>query len=261
MATTDPNRTWSLNLISVSGLSRTHRRLILTLAGVAALLVSVYAVHVALGEPSWEIDRAFNLDGEGNLPTWFSSLLSTFGALAAYACSQAAASPRERRVWQLLAGALLFMSCDETAQLHEHVAKELLLAGVCWPGLSRNDIWLWPLTLGPFVLLGFGWLAAGLHRALRGSRSARRRILGGLALFFLGSVGVELTNILIHGDTPLHVWPTLEVIAEESLEMAGLIMLLSGLLLHLQVLQDQMRGSRIERQRRSLMQVVESLGA
>lgn len=77
-----------------------------------------------------EIVRGFfELSKEGNAPTWFSSFLFTLIGLACgaiyfaekFTSPSSAAADRTRPAWLLFAALFLFLSFDETSQLHERL--------------------------------------------------------------------------------------------------------------------------------------------
>ena len=211
------------------------RGLITSLGVLIALLVLGHLASLLVGERSWQMERTFNLDREANLPTWMSSALLGLGAVAAYGCGRLS-SVSQRRVWHLTALALLLMSCDEVAVLHENLSTAIRHRLVNSPLLSRLGETAWPLVLGPLLLPALLWLGWRLAGALRDSPSARRLISLGAALFFIASVGLELlTSFMGHREWEW-LWQT-RLVAEEALEMVGSLVLLSGLLLHLHVLQ------------------------
>src|SRR5437667_5087891 len=78
-----------------------RRGWILTLFGVQALLVAGYLFSISPLNPSWQLERLLNLDGEGNLPTWFSGVLLFSAALAALGCRRLTRGP-ERMIWAVL---------------------------------------------------------------------------------------------------------------------------------------------------------------
>lgn len=107
--------------------TRTRLRLEWRIVGA---LVAAQAVLVALnGINTFTFHADFLIiEQEGNLPTWFSSILFAF---ASAACLLAAWAERERLVWGLAAAALAFFSLDEIAMLHERLEtrtdEELLI--------------------------------------------------------------------------------------------------------------------------------------
>src|SRR5262245_51879719 len=90
-----------------------------------ALILAASHLIVVIGlKPGLALVRLFDLGSESNLPTWFSSLVWLFAAIAARQCSECETGSL-RRAWLLIAAALLFLSLDEAAMLHERAAVTL----------------------------------------------------------------------------------------------------------------------------------------
>lgn len=101
---------------------------------------------VAAPSDATEIVRSFfELSKEGNAPTWFSSFLFT---LIAFVCSaiyfvetHATSSPavgRMRPAWLVFAALFLFLSFDETSQLHERL--DWLMSGLAEEGQTATPL-------------------------------------------------------------------------------------------------------------------------
>lgn len=104
------------------------RILKLLLAIIAALVVLGSLLpapfyQVWLGRQNWAADivgMRFDLNGEGNIPAYFSALqlLACAMVLAVIAARSWRARSRWRFHWSLLAAGIFYMSIDEAAQLH-----------------------------------------------------------------------------------------------------------------------------------------------
>lgn len=219
--------------------SQERRQLITGLFLVAGALVMLHLLSLYIGERSWQFERAFRLDLESNIPTWFSSSLFVIAALAAYRCARASSVTQQRKGWAVLAVAFLLMSCDEVAMLHENLDGVLRRHVLSASFLSRFPSTSWPVLVGPFLLMGLAWLAWRLGACVRGSPRAARLLILGAIILLAGAVGVELTTNLAVLRTPFRWWREAGTILEESLEMLGSIMIIAGLLVHHQVLQQQ----------------------
>ena len=60
------------------------------LFAVTGLLAFCHVVGLFIGEYAWQWERLFRLDGESNIPTWFSSLLLASCAFVSFRCYEAA---------------------------------------------------------------------------------------------------------------------------------------------------------------------------
>jgi hypothetical protein len=172
----------------------------------------------------------FDLDGEGGVPAWFSSMLMLACAAVLAVVGRARAGDPYRRHWLVLAAIFVYLSVDETIALHERLIAPLrTLAGA--DGMLH---YTWVVVGGPVVLVvGVAYL--GYLRAL--PASTRRRFVVAGALYVAGALGMEMLGGYLrarHGEayhaTVLKVVVTL---LEETMEMAGLILFLSALLTHL----------------------------
>lgn len=96
------------------------------LVGVSAVLVAVTMVSYALAG-NGALSRALfwiGLGGERNVGSWWSGMLFLLAGLFALdGYLDAAKSTRERRGWAALGAALLLLSFDEVAALHEYLGR------------------------------------------------------------------------------------------------------------------------------------------
>jgi hypothetical protein len=168
--------------------------------------------------------RSFDLDQEGNLATWFSVALLFVNAMLLAVIAGVRRGERGRRAWTGLALLVLAMSAEEAASLHEMTVlplRHLLHAG----GLLYYT-WVVPGAL--FVLCVAAVYLPFLARLP--SRTRNLFILSGF-VYVSGALGFEMISgryASLHGDNNL----TYKLLAhvEESLEMAGLVVLMYALL-------------------------------
>lgn len=167
--------------------------------------------------------RLFDLDAEANIPTWFeSALMLVAAALSAVLASAGVA----RTSWCLVAAALAVMSCDEVAGIHEMVGH-FVSARLGW---SEPLVYGW-LVPGAVAAVALALLARRAATALDAT-TRRRMILAG-ALFFGGALGVEVVEARV--DLRLYGTAAFGAIAwaEESLELAGLLVFTHALMARL----------------------------
>lgn len=188
--------------------------LLLVLSGAVALLVDVDST------PTFA--QLFDVDGEGNLPTWWNTVLLVAVAALAWVSSRVAAeSPRQRRGWLVIGVVALLLSVDEAARLHE-----------------RSSILVSDLSIGTFP-----WLVVGGVVALTGtavlvleSRSlpprVRRRLGVALAVYLSGALGLEAVAGFFVRRDELSIAGVLSHI-EEGMEMGACILAIWALLAHL----------------------------
>lgn len=193
-----------------------------------ALLI---ALHLATDHTA-----AFNLDGEGNVPTWWSSAkLLAVGALAVVVYAQEGLlrrPPRFRWMWLGVGALFAALSMDEASSLHERAARTIMEAGygntlrrTVLGGDEAKDSFAWVILFSPVAVAVFTFLAVFAW--------SRRKELKRLLVFGFAGVGCYITAIVLE---PLAVyftpamqdWTATEMhryqrltLVEESLELLG----------------------------------------
>ena len=131
------------------------RRVCIVLAGIAAIIIGVATVLGVAKRFWWGGDpfglvNLFRLNGEGNIPSYFSGgLLALNAGLLALAGQVRTDDGRRRRVWALLACVFLFLSFDELFEVHEALIEPLRGA---W-NLSGLLYFAWLLVYVPLAAL------------------------------------------------------------------------------------------------------------
>lgn len=204
------------------------------LATVIALLLCASMIgQVIRFEPGYEhvhgLVRLFDVDGERNIPTFFTVLLALGNALLLVLIA-AGVRPGERplrRYWLALAAGFLLLAYDEGFQVHERLTQPMREL------LGKTDL----------GYLYFGWVVPGIAGVLVLSlcfvnffrqlpATTRWRILLAGGLYLGGCIGMELVDgkyMEAHGDTLAYGFLTT---IEEGLEMSGLAILTQALLAH-----------------------------
>jgi len=207
-----------------------------------------FAKHVLGYDSLLGLISLFNVESEGNLPTWFSAALLLICAqlLAVIAYAKQLAQARYRGHWLGLAVSFLYLSIDELARLHERL-NGVVEAGL---GITPQGFLLSPwVVAGGIVIVIFGLAYVGF---LRGLPAKIRRL-------FLLSGSVYVGGALILETISMKLWDQfgqtsilykLVTTAEESCEMLGAILFIYTLLtyislylppIHVQVSQPQYR--------------------
>ncbi|QNP40681.1 hypothetical protein [Lysobacter solisilvae (ex Woo and Kim 2020)] len=209
----------------------------LPLALVAAFLAVVslsLASYWILSQQEYVTGFALlSLDKEESIPALFSTFLLFADAIVLLFVATLERDSRDGRKWQLLALGFTVMAMDENLALHERIIEPMrhLLGG--GKGGSHLGIfyfaWVIP-ALGMIAVLG----AYFLPFLLRLPRRTMFALMTAAAVYLGGAVGVELIEGWWregHGYRTLgfHLLVTLE----ESMEMAGAILLIHALLRHL----------------------------
>jgi len=169
----------------------------------------------------------FDLDGEINVPTWFSStLLLVAGLLLLYigAASRREADPWARH-WTFLAWVFLLLSADETSGLHGLLSGPLRSAF----RLSGALYHAWVLPVGAaVVMLGLAYLRFVSHLP----HATRRLIVAAGVIYVVGAIGFELPEGMYRtavGQNVTIAYGFLTVL-EETFEMAGVVLFIYALL-------------------------------
>jgi hypothetical protein len=211
-------------------------------AGIFALLS--FGQHIAFGFPVPV--EGFELNTEGNIPTWFqaTNLLLAAGLTALIATARARASANDVTHWVVAAGALAYLSADEALALHERLTIQVdsLLQG--------NGAFTFDGT-GIFT---FGWVVPGLALVivfaavyvrfllhLPGPLRALLLIAG--TLYLGGALGMEMAQGAYRSafSGSHHLGEALLTDVEETLEMLGQVVLVYALLRFLQELRVSVR--------------------
>jgi len=193
--------------------SPTAGKRLLLAAGLSVALPGLaveLACHGGLIDPEGSLRAGLSLSYEGNLPTWYATVLLWSAALglARIAANEASA---ERPHWWGLAAVFALMSLDEAVELHES------LGGAALSGVLYFS-WVIP---GALLTALFAWTYWGFWRRL--PVPTRRGFAVAAALYVGGALGMELPLgawVEVHGDENL-VYGLLDFV-EESLEITGL---------------------------------------
>ncbi len=210
-----------------------HQKLIRLLFRATGILVIIHLINLVTGGPSWQIERLFALGEEANVPTWFSSLLWFLNFFVAYRCSRLE-SNLGRYLWFSIAALFLSFSIDETAMIHENifaVMNRYFPLGIRSFILEHFKASNWPIIASPFLVVTVIWLILTFRKLLKGSKDATNLLLVGFITVIFGGWALEMaTNVLNHNNLQW-IWE-IENVFEESLEMVGAIIILSGLFKH-----------------------------
>ncbi len=166
---------------------------------------------------------ALDLDAEGSLATWFSSvtlLLAGLAAVLVYSvrCHKSDDYQGYYRIWLWAAACCFLLSVDEASSLHEAFAKTMAHLTSVRPGLN-GSVW-WVIPYG-FLLVGVGSRLLLDMLPCRLSSAALLATAGCYALAIVTQLGWVLGNSPVQG-----------VMLEEGAEMVGNWMLLLAMGLH-----------------------------
>lgn len=202
---------------------------VVVLLGLDLALGLIYLAYYLLGRPFEPLANFIDLDGEANLPTWYSSIQWFCVAAVLWVFAERHFVRAQIRSWLLLLLPAIYLafSLDEVATIHEWLGllSDALLPNGTREGTLLSSTGLFFLVIG----LPFGILFAGLVVALRPHLARSRRafvlLVTGMVLFLTAAVGVDaLSNFVTEGS----FLGTLQVEIEELTEMIAATIVLWG---------------------------------
>jgi hypothetical protein len=204
-------------------------RFIWVLFAVDLALGLAYLGYFLLGHPYEPFAKLIDLDGEANLPTWYSSVLWFSVAYLTWVFAERHVLRSRIRSWFLFALPLVFVlfSLDEVAQLHEHlgVLSDALLPNGTREATVVSHTGLFFLFVGvPFAIVFIGLIGA-VRPFLAENPGAFVKLAGGMALFVFAAVGLDaLSNFTTDGSLAAAI----QVLTEEVTEMIAATIVLWG---------------------------------
>jgi len=198
------------------------------------VLVSIYWFDIVTGGHFHVLHSLFDLDSEGNVPAWFSSSQLFCVAITFWSC--ALRKKRESRLFFILAGiAAVYVSSDETAQIHERVTAVIGQRYIDWlPAYAAHNFLLVMVTVA-VLLTVCQFLADDLLTLWKNNRRVILLTMLGIAFGLTGGMGVETLGYKWFQGNSDSIWYKVEVTVEEFMEMFGAsIVLCSALKLRFQ---------------------------
>jgi hypothetical protein len=220
-------------------ISLNRRTIIRLLAGTTLflLLVSIAGQIIKYGfghDQAFGFVRLFYVEYEGNIPTFFSSILLLLASLllALITVLKKASHDAYSRHWTILTLILLYMAVDEAAGIHEMLNK---VGWLVTGGQRKEDR----------TIFFFGWVLFGMAMVMIVALSylkfffnlpprTRIQFFTAAAVFVGGAIGVEILGgyyAKSHGEGNFQF--SMFSTVEEGLEMAGVIVLINALLNYL----------------------------
>jgi hypothetical protein len=221
-------------MMAIQRIDLPAKRITTALAATIVLLAIAHlafqAVRHQLGIPHfYGLVHLFDMGVEANLPTYFSSMQLLFVATLLLLVGLARRREGDRYAphWLCLALIFLLLSVDEMAEMHEMSIRPIremapeLVTGVFY--------WAWVIPAMVLVALVSAFYARFVFSYL--PPYLRRAALLGAAVFVGGAVGVEMPEAAFVEANGLDNYTyAVFVVVEEVMEMAGVLIFLSGLL-------------------------------
>lgn len=189
------------------------------------VLILLNIINILIGKPFFQITRLIDFDYEGNFTTWFSSFILGIAAFYAYKCSVSVSENIVVKMWKLLSAWLILMSCDEVAQIHEHLGETIHKYLISSVDVGHSK---WVVVLGPIILVIVLIFCLKIRKHLKQYPNAKKYLLIGMVIYIVGAFLLEFLVNFFNYDSLRWVW-TLESILEESFEMIGVIFIIRGL--------------------------------
>lgn len=195
--------------------------------GHIAAFIEDYVRH-AYSKTAKNIIRYFDFNLENNVPTWFSLLILAFAAVLLFVIyiHKKRNHVKGAFYWLVLGLIFIFLSIDESVQIHEEVAKILR------PKLG-NDVsgllyWAWVIPYGLFVI-GAGFFF--MRFVLNLPKQTRNLFFISGFMFVSGALGLEFVEGYFYKIYGLdHIYNRILYFVEELLEMGGVTLFIYALL-------------------------------
>ena len=198
---------------------------ILLVIAVELGLTFIYLVNMWFGRPLGPIlSDQFDLDGERNIPAWFSTVQLFLVSMMFMVLASASTQGTERVTFWILSLLFLALSCDESVGIHEKLG---VMSDAVLPGGDRRNTpfvrtGIWVFWLGiPFIAVVIS-IMLRLRRFIT-DRVAIRLYGVGFAIFIGSAVGIEtLVNFLVGQPHRIRI---AQVAVEEFGEMVGVTLI------------------------------------
>lgn len=196
------------------------------------LFITLLSLLSVILRHNWGIisgGRLFYMDEEANLPTWYSFIALLYSSLLAWLIAHCINKIRApfAKTWTLLGCALFFMSMDEFMQIHEAYMR-----------LLRKIDLLNEFGYNAWLVIGIALVAivAPFMARMWWHLPARFKLVFfcSTLIFFGGSIIVEfIANNYAEKMGESSLGYTLLIHVEEIMEMAGIVILINGLMKYL----------------------------
>jgi len=199
------------------------------LSGIAAILIFAHFTFLLLlsrEHPNiFGLARMFDLNEEGNIPTFFSAviLLLCSGLFYLIWVFKKQRNDSFSRHWGILAIVLMYLSIDEASAIHELVSMDIKR--------FMDTGWLYYPWVVPGAIVVVFFAAAFARFTLNLPQKTKWLLITAAVVYFGGAIGIEFISgryHAIYGD----ISPTyhLLVMLEEGLEITGVLILMFALL-------------------------------
>ncbi len=208
---------------------------IVRVLGIVAVLlvlasIAVSLIHYLTGYPSfYGLIPLFNVDAEGNVPTFFSTFLLLFAAvlLGVIAILKKKQMDSYASYWTVLSFGLFYMAVDEASGIHELLIRPIRML----LGHGRLGIFYYSWVI-PFIVIICVLALVFLRFFLHLPPKTRLTFLIAATLYLGGAIGSELVEGRYTEIYGIDLTYSMMTVIEESLEMAGVILFNWALLIY-----------------------------
>jgi hypothetical protein len=195
------------------------------------LLVVFHWVDALLGAPVPLLHGLFDLDGEANIPTWFSSaqLLVIGLVLLIAALHNGSTGKPSRLLLCCLSAGFVLVSADEVVQLHEGITGVLGARYIDWAPSLANEYRGTSILAAVALMIVLRNLYPNMVAFWKWSRKLSLMALAGFSMMILGASVIE--SIGYKFMQPGSIAYSVEVSVEELLEMVGASLILRSAVL------------------------------
>jgi len=205
-------------------------KIILSLIAIEILFSGIYLMDYLSGHPYWQLCELFDLDREFTIPAWFSTIqLFMIGLIALAIRGQKNYTvPPSIAAMTVFSLGFIYLSIDEASAIHEKLTYAFYNNSYVPYFNGTHGIWI--VVYGALAIL----LIAIFHKDIIAVWKFYRResmlFIVGMIIYLAGAGGAEtITYFQIDKSNPIVY--TIEVIAEEFLEMSGVTLLLGSILM------------------------------
>jgi len=206
--------------------------IVLLALGHIAAFIEDYVRH-AYSRTAKNIIRWFDFNLESNVPTWFSVIILAFAAMLFFIIYTQKKSVKTKgaHYWLTLCFIFLFISVDESVQVHEEVAKILR------PSVSNNVsgllYWAWVIPYGIFAIAAVLYF---MRFVLSLPKQTRNLFFLAGGMYIFGALILELAEGHFYVKYGLdHIYNRILYFVEELCEMGGVTVLIYALLSYMAV--------------------------
>lgn len=189
------------------------------------LMGALFVLQIVFPQVAEVTGTLIDLDGERNLPTWYSSTqLSLIGFfLTGYVLRRTNAGEPRAWVLPLAPAVFFFLSLDESARIHEKIGHYIDMIGGSSERVLFEHTGAWMVLCVPLLLLAIFTIAKLTWPHWRDQKAFLRLFCIGMFVLLLGAGGVEIVNNFV---SPVGTAVKLQILVEETLEMIGATIIL-----------------------------------